>query len=85
MRSRDLVSRATLDEWLTREIQQVPDCEGCVLTVKYRLMQPDDGGCNWSEANLMVGPNTNALHAGSVADRIVRRAREAFNLEDDEG
>jgi hypothetical protein len=81
--TRQLASRATIDEWMTLELQRAPDCEGSQLTLSYRLCEPDAEGCNWSDATLRLGPNTDARHAGPFAHEIVKRARAKFNLADD--
>lgn len=68
---------------MTMELQRSPDCEGCQLSLSYRLREPDADGCNWTDATLRLGPLTDARHAGPIAREIVERARKLFSLTDD--
>jgi len=79
--SQRYITVADLNDWLTRELQMQPECEGSKLTMKYRLREPDPAnGCNWSEATVRIGFGCDAGHVGAVAARIVDRARLQFNV-----
>lgn len=78
--TRKLMTRDELTDWLTAEIQKVPDCEETVLSVQYPLKEPDATGCNWSNVVIRVGPNITADQVRPAVDHLVERARAMFNL-----
>lgn len=83
MPERKIVSPADLNTWLTSEIRKIDGCHKCELTWKYRLRYPElHDGCNWSELNLRLGPDTDLQVAVKAAAEIEVRAFEQFNLED---
>ena len=80
---RELVTLDELSARLTSELQEIEDCEGSEITVKYRLREPDADGCNWSEdVSIRVGPNATAEYLTPYVDSIVTRARAIFNVKD---
>src|SRR5262249_49770146 len=71
--------------WMTAEIQRIGRCEGCELTAKYILREPEkNGGCNWSEVTLRLGrEDTDKGIALPAALEIEQRAAQLFNLGED--
>ena len=82
MATRKIVSPSALNAWLTAQIQRIDGCKDCMLTWKYRLLEPErNDGCNWSGLNLRYGANTEHAAAVMAALTIEREAFEQFNLE----
>ena len=79
---RELVTLDELSARLTSELQEIEDCEGSEITVKYRLRELDADGCNWSDVSIRVGPNATAKYLEPYVDSIVTRARAIFNVKD---
>ena len=77
----ELVTQSELSAILTAELQKIEDCAGSVITVKYRLQEPDDEGCNWSDdVSIRVGPKASSSYVIPHVEGIVRRARARYNL-----
>jgi hypothetical protein len=81
--TRQIAPRAVIDDWMTGELQHSPGCEGCHLSLSYRLRNPDASGCNWTDATLRLGPNADARHAWPIAREVVEWARQLFILADE--
>ena len=82
MVTRKIVSPSALNAWLTAQIQRIDGCKDCMLTWKYRLLEPErNDGCNWSGLNLRYGTNTEHAAAVKAALTIESEAFEQFNLE----
>jgi hypothetical protein len=83
MAQRTLVTLEELSAWITERIQAVEDCEGTTVTVQYRLKKPDKSGCNWSENVVFnVGPKASKQTVLTHVGKLVREAREKFNIKD---
>ena len=72
-----------ISDWMTAQLCTLEDCAGSALTVKYRLRELNETGCNWSEdCNIRVGPNATSEYIAPLAAPIVRAARAQFNMAD---
>ena len=81
--NRQIATRAEIDAWMTQELQKTPDGKDCELTLSYRLREPDESGCNWSQANLRCGPPTDKEKVLPIARSILISAQKKFNLAED--
>jgi hypothetical protein len=82
MRKQSLVSVTDLNAWLTQELQKHPHCEGCELAMRYRLREPSSDGCNWSEASIRLGRDSEVSTVRPIAFAVVARAQLLFNVKD---
>lgn len=83
MSSLRTLTKAKLDEWLTRELRLVPGCEDCVLQITD--LTPDAGPeeCNWApRMSLVHGRNPDRKFCATHAAEIGERARQRFRVAD---
>lgn len=78
---RRIVSRAELNQILTRKIRQVEGYENAKLSLQYIFQEPDDEGCNWS-SDVIFSPGSAGMGADALAQvgRIVRSVRQQYNV-----
>lgn len=75
---RSLITKKELQNWLTAEIQKEDGSQTCEFRGVMGLQEPDEDGCNWSDAlylNLSGIPN-------SIVRKVVVAARAKFNISD---
>jgi hypothetical protein len=81
--SRTLVALTELSEWLTLELQKVPDAGGSKITVQYALQTPDAEGCNWSDTVVLgVGKDATPEYLQPYVRQLINAARSRFNLKE---
>jgi XRE family transcriptional regulator, regulator of sulfur utilization len=82
-RIRRVVSRAELNQILTRKIRQIKGYEDTKLAMKYVYPEPDDEGCNWSsDVTFNSGSAGMSPDATAQVGRIVRAVRQQYNVKE---
>ena len=76
--ARALLTKKELQDWLTAEIQKQEECNTCEIRGVIGLQEPDEDGCNWSDALYL---NQSGIPS-YIIQTVVRSAREKFNISD---
>ena len=79
--SRQIVSVEYLNDWLTRSLRDIQDCNKCTISGVKKLQGVDDDGCNWSETVMLNSAGSNEPYVIHKAQEVVHHARKLFNLE----
>ena len=77
------LTKAKLDEWLTRELRLVPGCEDCVMQITEVLADTGPEDCNWSpQVSMTPGRHPDPTFCTKHALAIVERAQQRFRVSD---
>ncbi|NBS15817.1 MAG: hypothetical protein EBT06_03955 [Gammaproteobacteria bacterium] len=79
--SREIVSAEYLNEWLTRNLRDIQDCDNCTISGVKKLQGTDEDGCNWSDTVMLNSAGSNEPYVRHKALDVVFQARRLFNLE----
>jgi len=78
---RELVTLSELSARLSDALQKVSDAAGSAISVQYKLQEPDEEGCNWSDSVILkIGPNTSREALVPYVTQLMQDARERFNV-----
>ncbi len=80
--NRQIVTREELNRYLTNEIRKIEDLEDARLEFQYVLQEPDEDGCNWSDAVLNPGSKGSPEYGAPYARVILQKARALFNVKE---
>ena len=82
-KQRELVTKEELGDILTSQLQNVDNCKGCSIKIRYLLKEPDSEGCNWStDMNVVAGPDINGNDLAPHIDHLIREARAKYNIKE---
>jgi len=80
--TRRIISESALLKILNDELHKLPDSRDYRFNLGVtRLVQPDESGCNWSNATLR-GSGAPVSIMLDDADIIITEARQLYNLDD---
>ena len=82
--TRETVSREHLLRILNEQLSKHDVCGDCqFMGPIYRLREPDENGCNWSEdTTLRLGGSSLSLACARAIVRVMDEARQSYNISD---
>ena len=80
--TREYISKESLQNWLTSEVQKLDGCETCKFGGVIGLAELDSDGCNWSETiSLSMAKVPREIYEPASL-HIIQVAREKYNVSD---
>ena len=81
--AREIVNAGELITILNKELARYPEDAACEFTmIDFKLSKPDDTGCNWHSAEVLVcDDRVPPRIIEQVTARIIAAAKEKYNVE----
>jgi hypothetical protein len=82
MKNRTILKIDELEAILNSELSKIEGSEGATVKLQYKLKEPDESGCNWSDTiTLATTDNAQTKYINSFLGQIIVNARKRYNIE----
>ncbi len=82
MKNRKILKINELEAILNSELAKIEGSEGATVKLQYKLNEPDESGCNWSDTiTLKTTGDAQTKYLSSFLGEIIGNARMSYNLE----